>query len=136
MRRHFEPVARRPGATATAALELLERRLDNVIFRLGLAPTIRSTRQLVVHGHVRVNGRRVTRPGFGVRVGDVVAIAPRGHAIPLVADILARGPEVRLPDYLERSPEDAFSGRVVGRPMRDDVPLDVDETAIVEFYAR
>lgn len=136
LRRYFETAGRRSGAHGGTALELLERRLDNVVFRLGFAPTIRAARQLVVHGHIRVNGRRVTRPAYLVKASDAISVAPRARRIPGVAASAARGPEVRLPGYLEIDATDPFAGRVVGRPTRQDVPIVVAETAVVEFYAR
>ncbi|HEU0053252.1 MAG TPA: S4 domain-containing protein, partial [Longimicrobium sp.] len=104
--------------------------------RLGFAPTIPAARQLVAHGHVRVNGARVDRPGFLVRPGHAVALGERARSIPDVVQAVEKGPEVRLPGYLAIDPSDRFSGRVVASPMRSDVPLVVDEAAIVEFYAR
>ncbi len=132
LRRAFEQTADRRGNTR---LELLERRLDNVVFRLGWAPTIRAARQLVVHGHV-LDGRRVDRPAAVVGPGATISLGERARRMPAVADAVAGGPALRLPGYLERDPADPFAGRVVGRPTRDDIPLAVDEAAIVEFYAR
>jgi small subunit ribosomal protein S4 len=136
LRRAFAEARRRPGVTGHELLALLERRLDNVVFRLGLAPTIPAARQLVSHGHVRVNGRRVDIPSQLVEVGDVVGVAEQARAIPGVAAAAEAGPVVALPSYLSKSPDDAFSGRVSGSPGREDVPFLVDDTAIVEFYAR
>jgi small subunit ribosomal protein S4 len=131
-----ETQLRRYFARADDPFQLLERRLDNVVFRLGLAPTIPAARQLVGHGHVRVNGRRVNRPGALVDVEDRVSIAARARRMPGVVAAVEQGPSVRLPEYLVREPDDPFTGRVVGRPSRDDVPFIVDPTAIVELYAR
>lgn len=136
LQRYFARAVRSPGVTGEVLLALLERRLDNVAFRLGFAPTIRAARQLVGHGHIRVNGRRVNRPGLLVEVGDEVAVDPRARTIPDVLAAVDRGPEVRVPGYLALDPDDPFVGRVVDHPTREDVPFIVDETAIVEFYAR
>ncbi len=136
LRVYFERARRLEGATGVNLLTLLERRLDNVVFRLGLAPTVPAARQLVAHGHIRVNDRRVDRPAFTTAVGDVVAASTRARAIAAVQDATATGPEVRLPQYLARDPADAYAGRVVGVPGRPDVPFIVNEAAIVEFYAR
>jgi small subunit ribosomal protein S4 len=116
-------------------LELLERRLDNVVFRLGWAPTIPAARQLVTHGHVHVNGRRVDRPSYTVRVGDELLLPERTRRMPAVAAALENGPEVPLPGYLSRDAE-PYTSRVVGQPSRGDIPFDVDEMAVIEFYAR
>ncbi len=136
LRVYFERARRLDGAAGPNLLALLERRLDNVVFRLGLAPTIPAARQLVAHGHIRVNDRRVDRPAFTTVVGDVVNATTRARAIAAVQEATSNGPEVRLPAYLAPTPGDAFGGRVVGVPGRQDVPFVVNEAAIVEFYAR
>ena len=137
LRRYLERAQRMPGKTGENLLALVERRLDNVVFRLGFTPTIPAARQLVSHGHVRVNGRRVDRASYLVSSGDVISLPPgrvreRGH----VLEAVQRGPQVKLPSYLALDPDDRFAGRVVGTPMRADVPFQIAESAIVEFYAR
>jgi small subunit ribosomal protein S4 len=137
LRRYFAAAQRMPGKTGENLLALLERRLDNVVFRLGLTPTIPAARQLVAHGHVRVNGRRVDRVSYLVSPGDVVSLPPgRVRERPSIVEAVERGPQVKLPSYLAVDPDDRFSGRVLGTPMRADVPFIVAEQAIVEFYAR
>lgn len=135
LRNYFEEAARRRGVTGEVLLGLLERRLDNVVFRLGFAPTIPAARQLVTHGHVLVNGRRVDRASALVDSGDEVALSERARNIAGVAQSVENGPQVAVPGYLERG-ADGFTGRVVGNVVRQDVPFIVDDTAIVEFYAR
>lgn len=132
----FDEASRQQGARGERLLALLERRLDSVVFRLGFAPTIPAARQLVGHGHVRVNGVRVDRAGFRVSPGDAIRVSDRARRIPDVASAVERGPEVRLPAWLALDPDDRGHGRVTGQPARADVPFIVDETAIVEFYAR
>jgi small subunit ribosomal protein S4 len=136
LRRYFARAGGRPEAEGKTRLELLERRLDNVAFRLGFAATIPAARQLVGHGHVRVTGRRVDRPAYLVEVGDEISLSARARRMPAVAESVEHGPEVRLPSYLQLDPDDRFTGRVTGRPTREDIPVVVDEAAIVEFYAR
>lgn len=136
LRAWFGRALRESGPTGANLLARLELRLDNVVFRLGFAPTILAARQLVGHGHVRVNSSRVDRPSCRVSLGDEVQVSARGRRIPDVQTAVERGPEVRLPGYLALDPDDHFCGRVVAVPVREDVPLVVDETAIVEFYAR
>lgn len=136
MRNYLARAVRQGGITGEQLLSLLERRLDNVVFRMGLAATIPAARQLVAHGHVRINGRRVDRPGALVEVGDVIAASSRAREFVGVQDQVQRGPEVRLPGYLAVDPTDKFTARVVTLPARADVPLVVDEAAVVEFYAR
>jgi small subunit ribosomal protein S4 len=135
LRRYFAEAVRRRGVTGETLLSLLERRLDNVVFRLGLAPTIPAARQLVTHGHVRVNGRRVDRAAALVDKGDEVSLSPRARENKGIAESVLNGPQVALPGYLERG-ADGLSGRVAGDVSRPDIPFIVDETAIVEFYAR
>jgi small subunit ribosomal protein S4 len=116
-------------------LALLERRLDNVVFRLGWAPTIPAARQLVGHGHVRVNGRRLDRPSYLVKIGDELALAGRARQMASVVAAVERGPEVSLPGYLKRE-SDPYAGCVIGLPSRGDIPFEVEEMAVIEFYAR
>jgi len=116
-------------------LALLERRLDNIVFRLGWAPTIPAARQLIVHGHVRVNGRRVDRPSYLVKIGDEIELTGRARRMAAVTAAIESGPAVALPGYLQRQ-SDPFTGRVIGLPSRGDIPFEVDERAVIEFYAR
>ncbi|MBI3945570.1 MAG: 30S ribosomal protein S4 [Armatimonadetes bacterium] len=136
LRRYFRAAAARREVTGAALLSLLERRLDNIVFRLGFAPTLPAARQLVTHGHAQVNGERVTVPGYGLRPGETVAIRPESRSIPVVSETEARRSTRRLASYLEVSPDDPFVGRVVGEPAREDVPFDVDEAAVVAYYRR
>ena len=136
MRRYMAEANGMPGVTGHNFLALLERRLDNVVFRLGLAPTIPAARQLVSHGHVLVNGRRVDRPSFLAEPGMTVSLAPKAREVPGVLASVERGPQVKLPGYLALDPDDRFTGRVLSAPQRHDVPFVVEESAIVEHYAR
>ena len=137
LRRYLARAHRMPGKTGENLLALLERRLDNAVFRLGLAPTIPAARQLVSHGHVRVHGARVDRAGYQVSPGDAIALPPgRVRERPSVVASVEHGPQVRLPSYLALDPDDRFAGRVIATPARGDVPFPVVDSAIVEFYAR
>jgi small subunit ribosomal protein S4 len=136
LRHYFRRALREPGVTGEILLTMIERRLDNVVFRLGFAPTIPAARQLVSHGHVYVDGRRVDRAGYEVKVGQTIALAPRTREVPDVAASIERGPQLRLPGWLALDPSDRAAGRVVAPPTRGDVPILVDDAAIVEFYAR
>lgn len=135
LQRYFERAARRRGPTGANLLALLERRLDNVVFRLGLAPTVPAARQLVGHGHITVNGRRVSAPGLEVSTGDEVAVRERSREIPVVAEAFEQGPTIAIPGYLRRS-DDRYSGTIVRGPNREDTPIDLQESLVVEFYAR
>lgn len=136
MRRYLELARGMPGAAGENLLLLLERRLDSVIFRLGLAPTIPAARQLVSHRHVRVNDRRVDRPGYLVALGDVVSLSTRARARESIRESAEQGPRLRLPSHLQRDPVDACAGRVVSQPARGDVPVAVRESLIIEYYSR
>jgi len=136
MRRYMATANGMPGVTGHNFLALLERRLDNVVFRLGFAPTIPAARQLVSHGHVQVDGRRVDRPSFQLASGMTVTLGEKAREFAAVLASVERGPMVRLPGYLAMDPDDRFSGRVLSLPQRHDVPFAVEESSIVEHYAR
>lgn len=136
MRRYLDAARRMPGDTGQNLLALLERRLDNVVFRLGFAPTIPAARQLVVHGHVRVGERRVDRPGYLVRVGDTIALSPRSREREALRTTAELGPVLRVPGHLRRDPDDPFTGRAIAPPARADVPFPLRESLIIELYAR
>jgi small subunit ribosomal protein S4 len=136
LRRYFEQAAKEAGPTGENLLAQLERRVDNVVFRLGITPTIPAARQLVSHGHIRVNGRKLDRTSYQVNIGDTITVSDKAKKNAAVISAVERGPEIRLPSYLAIDPNDKFTGRVIGPPSRADVSLNVDEAAIVEFYAR
>jgi len=137
LRRLLEVARKMPGRTGDNLLALLERRLDNVVFRLGFAPTIPAARQLVAHGNIRVNGKKVDRASYLVKSGEMISL-PEGKVRERasILENVERGPQLKLPSYLAIDPSDKFSGRVIGTPMRADTPFPVNEGAIVEFYAR
>lgn len=136
LRRYLAAALRQPGVTGEALLARLERRLDNVVWRLGFTPTIPAARQLVAHGQVRVNGRRVDRPSYLVEVGDAITLSPKARERSAVQEQVAHGPTVKLPSFLALDPADRMVGGVVGEPMRGDVPIVVDDAAVIEYYAR
>ena len=136
MRRYMAAANGMPGVTGHNFLALLERRLDNVVFRLGFAPTIPAARQLVSHGHVLIDGRRVDRPSFQLASGMTVTLGGKAREFASVLASVERGPMVRLPGYLAMDPDDRFTGRVLSLPQRHDVPFAVEDRAIVEHYAR
>ena len=135
LRRYYERARRQEGPTGENLLALLERRLDNVVFRLGLAPTIPGARQLVSHGHVAVNGHRVTFPAYEVKIGDVVAAREGSRSHQSIAAGATNGPSLAVPSYITRA-DDHLGGAVTGMPARPDIPLDINESLVVEFYAR
>lgn len=136
LRKMLAEAHRLPGRTGDNLMILLEQRLDNVLFRLGFTATIPAARQLVNHGHVLVNGKRLDKPGARVNHGDTIALSERARNIPDVLMQSERGPEIKRPGWLVPVENDAFAGRVHGAPLITDVPLLVNANAIVEFYAR
>jgi small subunit ribosomal protein S4 len=137
LRRYLGIARKMAGKTGDNLLAVLERRLDNVVFRMGFAPTIPAARQLVSHGNVRVNGKRNDRPSYLAESGDEISIAPgkTRERVQLIENV-ERGPQLRLPSYVAMDPSDKFAGRVIGTPMRQDVPFPVNGQSLVEFYAR
>ena len=134
-RNYFEKAARTPGVTGELLLQQLERRLDNVAFRLGFAVSRRQARQVVRHGHVQVNGRKVNIPSFQVSVGDEIAI--REGSKKLVILEAARdftGNQNQL-NWLEIDREN-YKGKVLSLPKRDEIQTPVNEQLIVELYSK
>lgn len=136
LRNTLAAASRMPGRTGDNVLILLERRLDNIVFRLGFAPTIPAARQLVSHGQVLVNGKRLDRPSARLRNGDAVTLSAKAREIPAVLTQVERGPEVKLPGWLALDIDNKFAARVLGEPTAADVPFAVHTTALVEYYAR
>lgn len=134
-RRYVAEASRRKGPTGRILITLLESRLDGIVWRLGLSATIPGARQLVVHGHITVNGVRTDRPSFHVSPGDVIAVHPKSKTKPFVqANIEAAVSRVR-PAFLEFDPAQA-SGKLVVAPEREDIPFECDPQKIVEFYSQ
>jgi len=134
MRRYVAEATRRQGPTGTNLLQILEQRLDAVVARLGLAPTLWAARQLVAHGHVRVDGKRVDIPSYQVRPGQTITLTERMKRSRQMAVWAERG-GILPPAYLELD-RDTMTGRLVKVPDRDEIPIPVDDRLIVEFYSR
>jgi small subunit ribosomal protein S4 len=131
-RRYIELATKNPSATGAELLRLLEIRLDNVVYRLGLVPTRASARQLVTHGHVRVNDKKVDRPSYQTHLKDTISLTSKTLKIPYVAALIADKAKF-IPKWLKRQ---AAIGQVVALPERADVEGDIKENSIVEFYSR
>ena len=131
---YFQEAARAKGVTGTRLLQLLETRLDNVIYRLGLGSSRKEARQMVAHGHVTVNGRKVTVASYQVKPGQVIGLTERGRANERIKE-LAGGPARAVPSWLEFSPE-RLEGRVLALPGREEIDVPVQEQLIVEYYSR
>jgi small subunit ribosomal protein S4 len=134
MRRYVAEATRRQGPTGTNLLQILETRLDALVYRLGLAPTIWSARQVVGHGHVLVDGKRVDIPSYQVRPGQTIKLTERMQRSRQVAVWTERG-GILPPPYLELD-RDTMTGKLVRLPERDEIPVPVDDRLIVEFYSR
>ncbi|MBX3381394.1 MAG: 30S ribosomal protein S4 [Phycisphaeraceae bacterium] len=130
-RRILAEASRRPGNTGDLLMQLLERRLDNVVRRAGLARTIWAARQMVVHGHVRVNGKKVDRPSYVVKVGDVITLKEKAQKLGKEAMESLAGLEVA--GWIEFNPSE-MTVKVVAMPTTDQIPFDVNTNLIVEFY--
>jgi small subunit ribosomal protein S4 len=128
---YFEAASKVKGATGLALLELLETRLDNVVFRLGLARSRNEARQMVSHGHVSVDGKKVTIPSYKVKVGETVAIL--GKLLDNIQVKKSLEENSTLPSWLERK---ATVGKVLNKPSREEMEQAVDEQLIVEYYSR
>jgi len=134
-RNYYETATRQQGATGENLLRLLERRLDNVVYRLGLGSSRVEARQLVCHGHFAVNGRRTDIPSFLVTVGDEITVRERSKESPRIKELMEHAAEKTLPAWLEYQAEDA-KGRVVDLPARDQIDAPVQEHLIVELYSK
>jgi small subunit ribosomal protein S4 len=134
-RRYFREAERLSGMTGENLLILLERRLDNVVYRLGLADSRAQARQLVQHGHITVNGRKTNIPSFSVRPGDVIAVRPESRRKRYFKDRKEMLGKRAVPAWLSFD-EEKMEGRVVSMPTRQEIDVPVQEQLIVEFYSR
>jgi len=133
-RRVYEQAARKRGVTGEIMLQILEMRLDNVVYRLGFAPTRPAARQMVVHGHILVNGKKVTIPSYALKVNDVVEVRNKSSSRQLATRSL-ESPNVRVPDWLSLQ-KDLFRGVVLRVPTREEIQPIANEQTVVEFYSR
>lgn len=134
-RRYFQEAQRQKGLTGTNLLAILECRLDNVIYRLGLADSRPQARQLVSHGHFEVNGRKTNIPSFIVSEGDVINVRQSSRTTVYFKDVAKSVDEGRVPGWLSLN-EAELSGRVVSKPTREHIDVTLNEQLIVEFYSR
>jgi small subunit ribosomal protein S4 len=134
-RKYFHSADRTKGVTGENLLSILERRLDNVVYRLGFAATRNEGRQLVLHQHVLVNGKRVNVPSFMVKVGDKIAIREKSRTIPRIKDSVTGAERRGQISWMELDKEN-FTGTVKTLPVREEITLPITEQLIVEFYSR
>ncbi len=135
MRKYYEKASKSGGKTGEVMLQELERRLDNVVFRLGFANTRREARQLVNHGHFTVNGKRVNIPSYQVKVNDAVAVCEKSRTSTKFKTLLEENGKKPMPKWIDKVAE-SFEGRIVAMPARDDIDYEVAEHMIVEFYSK
>ena len=135
-RAYYEKAARMKGNTGDELMTLLERRLDNVVFRLGLAATRREARQLVNHGHFTVNGKRVNIPSYLVKEGEVIAVCDKSRSSAKFKKMVEDDRFVAAPKWLEKNKNAPMEGKVIAMPQRDDIDFDVAVNLIVELYSK
>ncbi len=134
-RMYYEKAAKMPGKTGENLLVLVERRLDNVVFRLGLASTRREARQLVNHGHFTVNGKRVDIPSYLVSPGDTIAVCEKSAGNTRFKMMKEDDRFVTTPKWLERDKNNLL-GKVIAMPAREDIDFEIEEHLIVELYSK
>ncbi len=134
-RHYYELASKTQGVTGENLLQLLERRLDNVVYRLGFANTRREARQMVNHGHITVNGKRVDIPSSQVSPGEVISIREKSRGSEHVKQILEKNAATMIPKWLELNRE-TLQGKVVALSERSDIDFDINETLIVELYSK
>jgi small subunit ribosomal protein S4 len=134
-RNYFEKAARKPGVTGELLLQQLERRLDNVVYRLGFAISRRQARQIVRHGHIDVNGRRVNIPSYQVNAGDEIQVREKARKFTVVEAAREYSSHQPVANWLEVD-RDNLKGRVLNLPKREDINLPVNEQLIVELYSK
>lgn len=128
----YEEATRKDGVTGELLLQYLERRLDNVVYRLGIGTTRRQARQLVNHGHILVNGKKVNIVSYRVKQGDVIELREKSRELEVVKNSIG---QKAVPNWLELD-ENKKVGKVLENPTRDVVDFEVDEAMIIEFYSR
>jgi small subunit ribosomal protein S4 len=134
-RNYVKEAFKNPGIPGETLLSLLERRLDNLVYRLGFTPTLLAARQLVVHGHVLVNGRKVDRPSFALRPGEVVSLGEKSKKMLIVEEGLAKSPARPVLPYIQVDKEN-FKRMLTSIPERGQIPLEINEALIMEHYTR
>ena len=132
---YYSEAERKTGMTGENLLVLLERRLDNVVYRMGMAESRRAARQMVLHAHFTVNGKKVTIPSISVKVGDVIAVKESSRDLAVVKAMIESMATKITPKWLEVNKENA-TAKVVALPAREDIDFEINEQLIVEFYSK
>lgn len=134
-RNTFETATRKKGVTGEVLLQLLESRLDNTVYRLGIAPTRRAARQLVSHKHITVNGVLTNIPSYSLRSGDVVSVRGKSQSLEVIRDNVGKRQDLRKISWLQWNP-DKLEGIFLEYPSRDLIPENINEQLIVELYSK
>lgn len=134
-RKYFSIAEKQAGVTGENLLQLLERRLDNVVYRMGFAPSRSSARQIIRHGHILVNGKKVDIPSYLLKPNQEISIKEKSRSLSLISDALEASSDVSKYEWLETN-KDNYTGRFVSIPTRDVIPVDIDDRLIVEFYSK
>ena len=132
-RRYFSKATKIKGPTGEILIQLLETRLDSVVYRMGFSPTLPGARQLVSHGHILVNGKKINIPSYAVKPGMEITLKDSAKNLEITKNTLKNAPQVL--DYISVQ-KDNFSGKLVEFPQRAQIPITVNERLIVEFYSR
>lgn len=134
-RTYFYEAERKKGITGEVLLQLIESRLDTIVFRMGFAPNRRRARQIIGHGHIFVNGKNVNLPSYSIREGDLVEIKESSRDMPEIVDSLSKSEHRGIPGWVEVDAAN-FRGKVIHIPSRDEIQLPVQEQLIVELYSK
>lgn len=134
-RTYFYEAERKKGITGEVLLQLIESRLDTIVFRMGFAPNRRRARQIIGHGHIFVNGKKVNLPSYSIREGDLVEIKESSRDMPEIVDSLSKSEHRGIPGWVEVDAAN-FRGKVIHIPSRDEIQLPVQEQLIVELYSK
>jgi small subunit ribosomal protein S4 len=134
-RRYFREAERKKGVTGEVLLQLLETRLDNIVYRMGFASNRNSARQLVTHGHFRVNGRRVNIPSYHLKVGDVVEVKEASRESGMINDSISKVEQRGMLSWLEMDFQN-FKGTLLQIPSREEIPVTAQEQLIIELYSK
>jgi len=133
MNRYVEAAFRAKGNAGDALVQLLECRLDNLVYRLGFASTLRQARQMVVHGHILLNGKKADRPSIQVQPGDTISLREKSQNVELFREnFMSHTLNI---GYLSKDMEN-FAGTLIRKPLREEIPINVNDTLVVEFYSR
>jgi small subunit ribosomal protein S4 len=133
MIRYVDQAYKAKGNLGDNLVQLLECRLDNIVYRLGFAATLRQARQMVVHGHILLNGSKADRPSMEVKQGDTVSLKEKSRNVVMFRDTFLDS--TLNVSYLEKDPEQ-FSGVLVKKPLREEIPINIKDSLVVEFYSR